>query len=135
MKTNTPSILSQQEHSKVGSLGSKELSNLTIVPHKETSSSWVSEHLANAARVWVSADSERRQRVDGIRIADQWGAAVGELEVPFHRPHRPGRVAAGMDRVLHEGWATRYTDWQLHKMLKPAPVKLDKARRCAEIVF
>ncbi|MCH8840089.1 MAG: mitochondrial fission ELM1 family protein [Planctomycetes bacterium] len=57
MKTNTPSILSKQEHSKVGSFNSKELSNLTIVPHKETSSSWVSEHLANAARVWVSADS------------------------------------------------------------------------------
>ena len=107
-------------------LVARDLGNLTLVSHAKTSSTWVPDQLVSAGQVWVSSDS-----VSMVYESVTSGAAVGVLEVPCHRR---GRVWAGIDELLSEGWATRYSAWQKHKALTPVQENLNEARRCAEIV-
>ncbi len=102
------------------------LANLQVVPHQETSPQWMPEQLQRAGQVWVSEDS-----VSMVYEALTGGGAVGVLDVPSK--HR-GRVAAGIDALIENRWATRFVDWQPGSQLSPPPTQLDEARRCAEIV-
>jgi len=104
----------------------KKVENLKVTPHQETTPGWVPRQLAGAAQVWVSEDS-----VSMVYEALTSGAAVGMLEVPSRRR---GRVAAGIDSLVENGWATPFAHWQVGSPLAPAPAPLDEARRCAEIV-
>jgi len=107
-------------------LAERKISNLIVTPHQETTPEWLPQQLTRAAQVWVSEDS-----VSMVYEALTSGAAVGVLEVPSRRH---GRVAAGIDTLIQEGWATRFADWQPGSQLASPPVQLDEARRCAEIV-
>ncbi len=107
-------------------LAEKKIANLQVTPHQETDSAWVPKQLAQAAQVWVSEDS-----VSMVYESLTSGAAVGVLEVPSKRR---GRVSAGVDTLLQNGWATRFADWLPGNRLATPPDQLDEARRCAEIV-
>lgn len=108
-------------------LEQRELTNLQTEPHTATSPTWVPAQLAKASQVWVSEDS-----VSMVYEALTSGTAVGVLEVSNKKQ---GRVAAGMEKLIAEGWATRFTTWQPGDRLSPPPQQLDEARRCAEIVI
>lgn len=105
----------------------QKLTNLQAVPHMATTPSWVPEQLARASQVWVSEDS-----VSMVYEALTSGASVGVLEVSNKKQ---GRVAAGMEKLIADGWATRFATWQPGDRLSPPPEQLDEARRCAEIVI
>ncbi len=103
-----------------------EFTNVNITPHQETEPGWVPKQLARAAQVWVSEDS-----VSMVYEALTSGASVGVLEVPSKRR---GRVAAGSDSLLRDGWATQFGTWRPGSLLTPPPESLDEARRCAELL-
>ncbi len=107
-------------------LAERKIANLQMTPHQETTAGWVPKQLQQAAQVWVSEDS-----VSMVYESLTSGAAVGVLEVPSKRR---GRVAAGIDSLIKEGWVTRFADGQLGDRLALPPKQLDEARRCAEIV-
>lgn len=100
--------------------------NLQIVSHEQTAPGWLPTQLAQADQVWVSEDS-----VSMVYESLTSGAAVGVLEVPCQKR---GRVAAGVDKLIADGWATRFSEWQSGQRLSPPPEQLDEARRCAEII-
>lgn len=104
----------------------QQLTNLQTVPHTATKPTWVPEQLARASQVWVSEDS-----VSMVYEALTSGASVGVLEVSSKKQ---GRVAAGMEKLIADGWATRFSTWQPCDRLSLPPEQLDEARRCAEIV-
>jgi len=111
----------------------KKFENLQVTPHQETTPGWVPQQLANASQVWVSEES-----VSMVYEALTSGAAVGILKVPSKRRvsgKRRGRVAAGVDLLVENGWVTRFANWPLGSRLAPPPAPLDEARRCAEIIF
>ena len=130
--TSTPAIEWKLTNSRrtpssfLSQLAERNFTNLQTTPHQETHADWVPSQLARAAQVWVSEDS-----VSMVYESLTSGAAVGVLEVPSKRR---GRVAAGIDSLLENAWATRFDAWQPGSLLAPPPAQLDEARRCAEIV-
>ncbi len=130
--TSTPSMQWKLTNSRrtpstfLPQLAERGHQNLCLTPHQETTPAWVPNELAQAAQVWVSEDS-----VSMVYESLTSGAAVGVLQVPSKRR---GRVAAGMESLIQNGWATRFGDWQPGKRLAQSPTQLDEARRCAELV-
>lgn len=108
-------------------LGQRVVDNLTITPHERTEATWVPNRLASTSQVWVSADS-----VSMVYEALTSGAAVGILEVPSEKL---GRVAAGMQKLVVEGWVTEFSGWQPGNRLDFPREQLDEASRCARLVY
>jgi len=97
-------------------------------PHTETPPGWLADRLATAGEVWVTEDS-----VSMVYEALTGGAKVGVLPVP--RLREGARVVQGLDRLLAEGWATRFDDWKAGGALKPPPSPLAEADRAAAWVL
>lgn len=97
-------------------------------PHQETGSDWLPQRLRASSEVWVSEDS-----VSMIYEALSSGASVGLLPVPAKRAR--SRVGAGIDRLVEDGWATRFADWTPGTPLAPPPAVLREADRTARIVI
>jgi mitochondrial fission protein ELM1 len=97
-------------------------------PHRETPPGWLAARLATAREVWVTEDS-----VSMVYEALTGGAKVGVLPVP--RLRDDARVVQGLDRLLAEGWATRFEDWKAGGALKSPPAPLAEADRAAKWVL
>jgi mitochondrial fission protein ELM1 len=97
-------------------------------PHRDTGADWLPQRLRASSEVWVSEDS-----VSMIYEALSSGAAVGLLPVPAKR--RRSRVGSGIDRLVGNGWATRFADWNPGTPLAPPPAVLREADRAARIVL
>lgn len=96
-----------------------------IHPHAETGPSWLPDQLATAAEVWVTEDS-----VSMIYEALSSGAKVGLLAVP--RLKSGTRVLKGLEKIIRDGFITRFADWEKSGQLTPPPETLREADRCAE---
>ncbi len=55
------------------------------------------------------------------------------LSVP--KLKQKGRVARGIDRLVEEGFLTRYADWDPDSELPAPPETLQEADRCARMVI
>jgi mitochondrial fission protein ELM1 len=98
---------------------------LRIHPHAETGPSWLPGQLASAAEVWVTEDS-----VSMIYEALSSGAKVGLLDVP--RLKSETRVLRGLEKIIRDGFITRFADWENSGQLSTPPETLREADRCAE---
>jgi len=78
------------------SLGLLDISNLSVVPFRDTEAGWVNARLEECGRVWVSEDS-----MSMIYEASTAGAEVGVIGVP--RLRKDSRVARAVDRLRTEG--------------------------------
>lgn len=101
---------------------------LAVYPHGGTGRDWLPQRLAEAAEVWVTEDS-----VSMIYEALSSGARVGLLPVPSLK--KAGRVARGIERLVAEGFVTRFADWTPAAGLAAPPRVLREADRCAAIVL
>lgn len=95
--------------------------------HDKVESEWLPEHLAHSAQVWVTPDSSSM-----VYEALTSGAAVGSFELPFLEP---GRVARGLEKLIHEKRLTSFTDWQTTGRLHPNTHPLNEAERCAKVIL
>jgi mitochondrial fission protein ELM1 len=96
--------------------------------HQDTPPGWLAGRLATADEVWVTEDS-----VSMVYEALSGGAKVGVLPVP--RLRADARIIKGLDRLLAEGWATRFEDWKAGGALKSPPAPLAEADRAAKWVL
>jgi mitochondrial fission protein ELM1 len=101
---------------------------LAAYPHAATGRDWLPQRLAEAAEVWVTEDS-----VSMIYEALSSGARVGLLPVPAVK--KAGRVARGIERLVEEGFVTRFATWSPATGLAAPPRVLREADRCAELVL
>jgi len=101
---------------------------LATYPHATSGRDWLPQRLAEAAEVWVTEDS-----VSMIYEALSSGARVGLLPVPALK--KSGRVARGIERLVAEGFVTRFADWSPQARLTRPPRILREADRCADLVI
>jgi len=94
-------------------------------PFQETPAGWVESEYHSSARVWVTADS-----VSMVYEALAAGCTVGLIPVPWKKAdnkfHRSEAYLAE-----HE-YIRLFDDWREGKELRPPPVSLKEADRCAE---
>lgn len=102
-------------------------SNLQVVPWADAGSGWLPERLAEAGRVWVTADS-----VSMVYEALTAGAAVGILEVPERGDSRVGR---GLKALQQDGWVTLFRDWRKGAVLSRPQGGFHEAARCARWIY
>ena len=105
-------------------LASRQLENLTLVPHQQTAQGWLVEQLGLSHSVWISEDS-----VSMVYEAITSGAAVGLITLG---QARPGRVSKGIEKLVNEGWATPCAQWQQTGLIAPPPGAFNEASRCAD---
>lgn len=99
----------------------RQLPQLQVMAYAQAPPGWLPARLAEAGEVWVSRDS-----VSMVYEALTSGARVGLLDVPAAGDNR---VAAGIDRLIDNGWVT--APGETH--LAPGPPQpLDEAARCAD---
>ena len=125
-----PWRVTDSRRSPAGSLDSltKACPALAAYPHGDTGRDWLPQMLAEAAEVWVTEDS-----ISMIYEALSSGAKVGLLPVPATK--KAGRVARGVERLVKEGFVTRFADWSSEAGLAEPPQVLREADRCAAIVL
>lgn len=97
-----------------------QLDNINLVPFSFCQPGWMEQQLALCGEVWVTEDS-----VSMLYEALSCGARVGVIKVPRTRP---GRVAAGIDRLIEEDRIPLPGSFQL---TRPDAEPLQEARRCA----
>jgi len=96
--------------------------------HHETPQGWLAARLARAGEVWVTEDS-----VSMVYEALTGGAKVGVLPVPRIREN--ARVIQGLDKLVADGWVTRFEDWKDRGSLKTPSEILAEADRAAAWVL
>jgi uncharacterized protein len=101
--------------------------NVTYYSWQNTGHHWVENQLAQAGRVWVTADS-----VSMIYESLTAGARTGVLSVP---EKKPGKLTRSMNKLITEGMVMPFPDWQKGKGLLPPPLVLDEALRCARLLL
>lgn len=106
--------------------------SIRVEPVETTGPTWVEDHLACAAEVWVTQDS-----VSMVYEALTSGAPVGVVEMPVH-PKRagkaPSRVARGLAKLVEDGYVTTFTGWSKTRTLTPGP-PLNEANRAADYIL
>ena len=94
-------------------------------PYQETPAGWLENEYHGSRQVWVTADS-----ISMVYEALAAGCAVGLISVLWKKPnnkfHRSEIYLAEHDYIRF------FTDWRFGKELRPPPVALQEARRCAE---
>lgn len=100
---------------------------MTFHPRQSTGVDWVAKQLAQAGRVWVSADS-----VSMIYESLTAGAATGVLSVPVKMP---GKLTHITDTLIADGMVTPFPDWWNGRPLAPPPSVIDEATRCAGVLL
>lgn len=125
-----PWRVTDSRRSPAGTLDSltKACPALAVYPHGDTGRDWLPQMLAEAAEVWVTEDS-----ISMIYEALSSGARVGLLPVPATK--KAGRVARGVERLVKEGFVTRFADWSPETGLAEPPQVLRESDRCAAIVL
>ena len=99
-----------------------------IISHQQTKPDWVPTHLMAAEEAWATEDS-----VSMIFEAVTAGARTGVLPVPATKPNAdPVRA---VQKLMHEGYATRYETWTRNSQRLPAPKPLHETGRCADLVL
>lgn len=98
-----------------------------VMPVADAPEGWLAQALAQAAVVWVTADS-----VSMVFEAITSGAAVGVLPVP---QKRASRVAQAVDAAVQAELATPFARWQATHALPPPARPLLEARRIAEAIL
>jgi len=98
-----------------------------IVPADETPPGWVAQQLARCANAWVTEDS-----VSMVYEALTAGCSVGLLRVPALGG---GRVAAGVEQLLADGWVTSFERWWERGRLAPPRTDFNEAQRCADWLY
>ncbi len=96
-------------------------------PFGETAPGWLGEQLRHSGTIWVTEDS-----ISMIYEAVTAGAAVGLLGIPRKGG---GRVSDAIDRLIHRGMVTPFTQWQAGETPAPAAPPLDEANRCAGLLL
>lgn len=99
------------------------LANVHAVAPDDVAADWLPEQLAQAGQVWGTPDSASM-----VYEALTSGAAVGCFELPYARP---GRVARGLEKLVHEKRLTTFSDWERSGELAPNDHPLNEAERCA----
>lgn len=94
---------------------------LEIVPWQQAHPDWLSQQLARAGVVWVTADS-----VSMLYEALTAGAQVGVLPVP---ERHPSRVSKGLQALLHGQRIVDLVQWRAQGYA--APQKFNEAQRGA----
>ncbi len=102
-------------------------SNLEVVSWSETGPGWLVQRLAEAGRVWVTADS-----VSMVYEALTAGAAVGILEVPERGDSRVGR---GLNTLRDDAWVTLFRDWRKGAVLSRPQGDFHETARCAHWIY
>ena len=100
-----------------------KLPNVTTFSHDQVSPDWLPAQLSNAAQVWVTPDSASM-----VYESLSSGADVGCFELPYAKP---GRVAAGVEKLLRDKRVGSFADWQASGRLPVNPKPLNEAERCA----
>ena len=114
-------------HGTSKALANLEFTNMTYHSCQRTGTDWVAKQLAQACRVWVSADS-----VSMIYESLTSGAMTGILSVP---ELKPGKLTRTLNNLFTDAMVTSFPDWQNGKPLSYPPVVLDEALRCAGILI
>ena len=96
------------------------------IPHEQTNDAWISQHLDEAATIWVTGDS-----VSMIYEALSAGGAVGLLEIP---PRRDGRLQRGLRELRRRQRLTAFAEWREGALLAAAEIPLSEATRCAALI-
>lgn len=105
----------------------QRLPQCELVPHGQTTATWLPAKLSQTAQIWVTEDS-----VSMIYEALSSGAQVGLLSLP--RRQNESRVLAGLEQLDDDGFVTSLTHWQRHQEMKTPPEILREADRCASLV-
>lgn len=109
--------------STVAALQALTADNLRVVPSADTGPGWLAQQLRAAPVAWVTEDS-----VSMMYEALTAGAACGVLPVPVRRP---GRVRAGLEKLLRERVVTSFQAWSAGQSLVPPAAPFDEAARAA----
>lgn len=104
-------------------LNAAQLSNVSFLSHEETPRGWLAEQLKKSREVWVTPDS-----VSMVYEAITSGAATGLFSM---QPLQHGRIHAGLDDILADGFCTSFERWQQTHVLPPPREPLHEASRGA----
>lgn len=101
--------------------------SVKVIPQEQTQPGFLAGELARTKRVWISEDS-----VSMIYEALTAGAACGLLSVP---KKQPGRVAAGVQKLVEQSLVTRFDAWQAGEQLQAPAEPFNEAARAARWVM
>lgn len=104
-------------------LKAARLANVSFLSHEETPRGWLAEQLKRSREVWVTPDS-----VSMVYEAITSGAATGLFSM---KPLQHGRIHAGLDDILADGFCTSFERWQQTQVLPPPRETLHEAGRGA----
>ncbi len=107
--------------------------NIRVEPVDQTGPTWVADHLATAAEVWVTQDS-----VSMVYEALSSGSPVGIIEMLRKGdPHRdkPSRVLRGLNMLVADGAACTFTEWAKTGTIPCPETVLDEAGRAADYIL
>ncbi len=111
----------------------KACPNIRVEPVEQTGPTWVADHLATAAEVWVTQDS-----VSMVYEALSSGSPVGIIEMLRKGdPHKdkPSRVLRGLNMLVADGAACTFTDWAKTGVIPHPETVLDEAGRTADYIL
>lgn len=111
----------------------KACPNIRVEPVEQTGPTWVADHLATAAEVWVTQDS-----VSMVYEALSSGSPVGIIEMLRKGdPHKdkPSRVLRGLNMLVADGAACTFTDWAKSGVIPRPETVLDEAGRTADYIL
>lgn len=107
--------------------------NIRVEPVEQTGPTWVADHLASAAEVWVTQDS-----VSMVYEALSSGSPVGIIEMLRKGdPHKdkPSRVLRGLNMLIADGGACTFTEWAKTNTLPEPKSVLNEAGRAADYIL
>ena len=106
-----------------------ETPNLTFRHWRTTASDFLEGALAEAAYVWVTADS-----VSMLYEALSAQATVGVIALPKRRPHRGNKLSRGIALLRTQGHVYLSSDGYRLRDALPPPHFFSESHRCADIV-
>ncbi len=104
-------------------LAAKQLSNLTLISHKDTQRGFIKQQLDSTGQLWVTRDS-----VSMVYECITSGAPTGLLDL---KPLRTSRVVRDMDFLLAQGWVKDFAHADLTRPLPVNSTRLWEAERGA----
>ena len=107
--------------------------NIRVEAFDQTGPTWVEDHLASAAEVWVTQDS-----VSMVYEALSSGAPVGIIEMLRKKaPHKdkPTRLARGINMLIADGGTNSFTEWAKTNTLPHPETVIDEASRTADYIL
>ncbi len=100
-----------------------------IVHWRDADTSWLSEELATAAQVWVTADSASM-----LYEALSAGAKVGVIELPYRRSRSGNKLQRGLDQLLEQERIALSSRGSISDQ-RVRSVPLGEHIRCAQVIL